>query len=130
MHEVDSIPDPRTGVACGILNRDDFYDAKIIVVGGMLGYYPTSLVHLFDVSVENWQTAPSMPNPVAYAGLLQFEDAVIVSGGLREDGQPSNQLYEYSGQGQWTLREDSLYEGRMGHAALLVPDYLTTCSKR
>jgi len=128
---------PREGLGCGIIEwlnpSTNHLEQVVVAAGGMeLPRNMSSLVELlflneFSTGNFGWAMGPSLPTPVSYATAVEFQNSIILIGGMDEINNGNNTYRLSSPNGSWVQMKQTLKELRCGHTAFLVPDELVNC---
>ena len=124
---------PRVHHSCGIMNWKNLETGipeKVVVVAGGADQSSSrlnsvELLFLDDV-LSGWTTGPNLPKTAEASTMVEFQDGVILIGGLGEvDG---NHMYQLSSPtGTWTEMNQTLKQKRYWHVSFLVPDEMVSC---
>ena len=129
----------RFGHSCAVVSwkhPDTGAEDKAVVAAG--GFYSNGAI-LSDVEIlfltsyegsgAEWTRGPELPFTTAYAQMVEFNNSVILVGGIgmvpEMDGQHLYRLT--SANGPWIEMNQVLREKRIEHVAFLVPDELVIC---
>ena len=98
----------------------------ILATGGRFQY----ATEFLDLDTLKWEYKKALPVNVAYAGVVNYKEGLLLVGGHTDSHSPNalDTLYYYNpATDDWDLLSQSLDGGKWHLQAYLVPDSFITC---
>ena len=96
----------------------------IVMGGGYDGSTSKSSTEIFSLDTQTWRPGPILPFGIMWASVVQYKNTFLLVGGYAAYTQNywnSILLYDVEND-QWINLSPVLSEGKIHHAAFLVPD--------
>ena len=127
---------------CGVIHWTDpnngISQNVVVVAGGINtnGNAISSVELLFldeyKTSKQGWTLGPNLPQSIYSAKMTEFQDGLILVGGVGQFETDNRHLYQLStthdgGPWFWTELKQTLKEGRNSAVSFLIPDEIVNC---
>ena len=120
--QVNHFADPRFAHVCGFVT--DLHGNKAIAVAGGNGDGGLTIsTPIFVLSELKWGLAPPIPEPTHSAGVVQFNNTILVIGGADANGEKLKSIFELNCEEEnWVKWKVSLEDPRSAMVAVTVPE--------